>query len=329
MTAPANSPSTVRNPVGFASMIGIEPQPLPDLLTAAGRHGLSHVEVNCGPTFPPIGEADFGGHLDVERFGPGDAARLADICAENAVTVHALAPMLNLLTSEEGLREQRVAYARACILACERIGAGLLVTFAGSAHGMWFWGMPGTGGDPSSRVAENIRAFADVYGPLSRFAADHGVRIAFETAGRGGGEGNLAHAPELWERMFAAVPSDALGLSFDPSHLLWLGALDPAAAVREFGPKVFHAEAKDTEVLPDVLLRQGIWGSGWWRYRLPGHGSVDWGAYLSALAEIGYSGPVTIENEDPFSPGLGPTALAARYLEEHMPPVPTPQKAES
>jgi sugar phosphate isomerase/epimerase len=329
MTVQTKSGTVGRNPVGFASMIGIQPQPLRDLLAAAGRHELSHVEVNCGPTFPAIGEADFGGHLDAERFDSGEAARLADICEENAVTVHALAPMLNLLTPDEGLREQRVAYARACILACERIGARLLVTFAGSAHGMWFWGMPGTGGDRSSRVTENVQAFADVYGPLSQFAADHGVRIAFETAGRGGGEGNLAHAPELWDRMFAAVPSDALGLSFDPSHLIWLGALDPAAAVRQFAPKVFHAEAKDTEILPDVLRRQGVWGSGWWRYRLPGRGSVDWGAYLSALAEIGYRGPVTIENEDPFSPGLGPTAVAARYLEERMPPVPTPTEAES
>ena len=32
--------------------------------------------------------------------------------------------------------------------------------------------------------------------------------------------------------------------------------------------------------------------------RIPGHGDVDWGGYISALLEIGYQGAACIEIED-------------------------------
>ena len=38
----------------------------------------------------------------------------------------------------------------------------------------------------------------------------------------------------------------------------------------------------------------------WWRFRVPGYGSVDWKGFFSVLAEIGYTGAMNIENEDQF-----------------------------
>ena len=32
--------------------------------------------------------------------------------------------------------------------------------------------------------------------------------------------------------------------------------------------------------------------------KIPGHGDVDWGRYISALRDIGYDGPVCLEIED-------------------------------
>ena len=34
----------------------------------------------------------------------------------------------------------------------------------------------------------------------------------------------------------------------------------------------------------------------WWRFRVPGYGSVDWKGFFSVLSEAGYSGAMNIEN---------------------------------
>jgi sugar phosphate isomerase/epimerase len=39
--------------------------------------------------------------------------------------------------------------------------------------------------------------------------------------------------------------------------------------------------------------------SGWWRYRVPGLGQVDWRRIIDILYEAGYDGVVSVEHEDP------------------------------
>ena len=107
----------------------------------------------------------------------------------------------------------------------------------------------------------------------------------------------MANTVENWRRLFEAIPSPALGLAFDPSHFVWMG-MDYIKAVHEFGSRIYCAHAKDCEILPDVLADCGYVGTGWWRYRLPGWGQVDWPGFFTALREVGYSGPLCIEHED-------------------------------
>jgi sugar phosphate isomerase/epimerase len=312
-----------RMKIGVASLIGMEPMPFPELVRWAEANGLATLEVNVGPTFPRIGEADYPGHLDLVRIVRDGPGFVEEALGDSGVRISSLAPMINLLTADESLRGERLEAMRQTIDACAALGVETLVTFAGSAFGMHFWGMPGVGDDhPSNRVADNLRIFTAVYGPLADYAADRGVRIAFETAGRGGPQGNLAHSPELWERMFDALPSPALGLSFDPSHLVWLQIPHAPDLIREFADRLFHVDGKDTEILTGRLTRQGILGSGWWRYRLPGWGQVDWPGVISALRDIGYDDVVSIENEDPLLPGAAGVIWAARYLEQFLYPTP-------
>jgi len=307
--------------IGFASLVGVEPMPFPELVELAAVHELDAIEVNVGSSYGRIGSATFPGHLDIAsiaRDGPGPLPELLD---RHGMRISALAPMVNLLTADLAKRDARIAEFRATIDACVRLGVGTLVTFTGSAFGMHFWGMPGVGdGHPSNHVADNLRIFREVYAPLAGYAEGCGVRIAFETAGRGGPEGNLAHSPELWERMFDAVPSPAVGLSFDPSHLVWLQIPDIPGVIRAFGDRIYHVDGKDTEILHDRLARQGILGSGWWRYRLPGLGALDWRAILSALADIGYHDVISIENEDPLCPGFAGVSWAAGFLRTQLLP---------
>ena len=128
-------------------------------------------------------------------------------------------------------------------------------------------------------------------------AKELGVKVALENCPA---IGNVACSPAMWRKTFSALPD--LALAYDPSHLVWQ-FIDPYIALREFGERVVHVHAKDTEILPDVLQEVGIEGSGWWRYRMPGWGSVNWTRIVSQLMEAGYDGYVSIEHEDPVWEG--------------------------
>lgn len=305
---------------GVASLVGIEPLPFPDFLRAAGAHGLETVEINVGPTFARLGGAEYGGHLDLAAIVRDGPQATLELVAQHGLAISALAPMLNLLAPDAGVRAERIAAFKLTIDACAALGVGTVVTYGGSAFGMHFQGLPGVGeGHPSNMLAENLRQFAEVYTSLAAYAEGRGVRIAFETAPRGGGQGNLAHAPALWDAIFEAVPSPALGLSFDPSHLVWLQIPGIPDIIRRYGAKIYHMDGKDTEILAGRLATQGNLGNAWWRYRLPGCGALDWVAILSALRDIGYDGALDIENEDPLALGLAGAAWSANYLRGLLP----------
>ena len=167
--------------------------------------------------------------------------------------------------------------------------------------------------------AAKLKSFAAIFGDIAKLAEDRGFQIAIENCPHGGR--NIAWSPAMWERMFDAIPSESLGLEYDPSHLVWEG-IDPIAPIREFASRIYAFHAKDTEILTPVLRREGILGRGWWRARIPGWGEIDWKAIFGALADIRYDGDIIIEHEDPvfsderFEEGL---RLGLRHLRKYMP----------
>lgn len=307
--------------IGVASLIGVEPIPFPELVQWAAAHDIPALEVNVGPGFPSIGDASYGGHLDLDGIIANGSGPIQDALGDAGVHIASLAPMINLMSSDLGLRAERSETMRKTIDVCQILDVDTVVTFAGSAFGMHFWGLPGVGGKhASNKVAANLAIFREVYGPIADYAADRGVRIAFETAGRGGPEGNIAQSPELWDAMFEAVSSPTIGLSFDPSHLIWLHVPHIGDVIRAYGSRIYHVDGKDCEIMPARLARQGVLGNDWWRYRLPGLGSVPWPEVFSALRDVGYDGIIAIENEDPLCPGFAGVAWAADYLRRMLLP---------
>jgi sugar phosphate isomerase/epimerase len=60
-------------------------------------------------------------------------------------------------------------------------------------------------------------------------------------------------------------------------------------------------------------------GAGWWRYRLPGLGAVDWNVFITSLADAGYDGPLSIEHEDPLWEGdLATVQRGLRVARDHL-----------
>jgi sugar phosphate isomerase/epimerase len=280
--------------LGFLSACMPE-RPLEEVAKWAGAHGYEALELAA---WPQLGDRPFtASHLAVDAgFGEREAERVLTILEDNGLTLSALAYYDNNLDPDLQAREANHAHVRACIDAAALLGGVPVGTFVGR--------------DPGRSVAENLREAERVLPPLVDHAGERGVKLMIENCVMegwtpDGAPGNLGYSPELWEWMFSL----GLYLNFDPSHLLWLG-IDPVAALRPYVDRVIHAHAKDAETFPERRNRYGFfgrlaereadpWDMGWWRYRIPGRGQVDFPAYVDALYEGGYDGVLSVEHEDP------------------------------
>ena len=164
-------------------------------------------------------------------------------------------------------------------------GATVVAGFAGRLRG--------------KKVDESMSRYKEVFGPLAKRAADRGVRIAFENCDMGGdwnsGDFNIAYSPTAWEMMFNEVPSDSIGLEWEPCHQMY-NLIDPLPQLRKWINKVYHVHGKDATVLWDVVKTSGIRGGKQFVYhRTPGFGDTNWTDVISILRMGGYTGCIDIE----------------------------------
>lgn len=86
-----------------------------------------------------------------------------------------------------------------------------------------------------------------------------------------------------------------LFINFDPANMILYGTGEPIEALKLVGKYVRSVHCKDATWSDQP-------GKTWGQEMPLGEGQVDFPAYLSALREIGYSGPLTIEREIPQEP---------------------------
>jgi len=263
---------------------------LPEVLRWAGEVGFDAVDVSA----PPIRTSSTWHHESALALaGLGGAGRDAFLAAldEAGLVCACLACNVVLLDPDAARAERAAAHA------------GLAVELAGTI-GVPVVRLPlirpGT-----MRPGDAIAAFTRCAEPILATAAGAGVRVAIDTDPLVGRDvpdvpGTAAFCPELWEKLFTHARSDALGLALDPGALLWQG-IDPVGALTDYAEKVFHVRARDAETT--VLRRQDCGflrpSGGWWRYRLPGLGEVDWRRLLDRARELGYAGALAIDHADP------------------------------
>lgn len=276
--------------LGFVSAI-LPELSLTEVATFAASAGFDCVELMCWPR----GKAErrYAGvtHVDVQEFGPGEAAPVKEAMAAAGVAISGLGYYPNPLTADREEAQVYIDHLHKVILAAEQLGLDRVNTFIGR--------------DPARSIDENWGRFREVWPPLVRFAEDHGVRIGIEncpmlfTADEWPGGKNLAISPAVWRRMFEEIPSPSFGLNYDPSHLVWQ-QMDPYRPIREFADRIFHVHAKDVRVDRERLKEVGILATPleYHSPKLPGLGDVDWSAFFAALTDAGYNGPVCIEVED-------------------------------
>jgi sugar phosphate isomerase/epimerase len=89
----------------------------------------------------------------------------------------------------------------------------------------------------------------------------------------------------------ADVERPNLRINFDPANLILYGSGEPIAALRELAPHVVSVHCKDGDWPPAGV--PGALGSE----RPLGKGSVGIPAFIQALREIGFTGPLNVERE--------------------------------
>jgi sugar phosphate isomerase/epimerase len=266
---------------------------LGDIATWASGHGYEALEVAA---WPALGDRPFTAtHIDVGDGDKLDVDGVLGVFAEHGLTLSSLAYYDNNLHPDPDERRAVNEHVRKCIDAAAALGCPTVGTFVGR--------------HPGRSVRENLADAEQVFRPIVDRAGERGVKVIIENCVMEGWHpdgypGNLAYSPELWEWMFSL----GLYLNFDPSHLAWIG-IDPVAAVRPYVDRIPHAQAKDVELFPDRRNRYGFfgkavdrddpWDVGWWRFRVPGLGQVDWVRLVDALYEGGFDGVLSVEHEDP------------------------------
>jgi len=261
-----------------------------EVLFHAADIGYDCVEVMCWPPGGP--DRKYGGvtHVDCTDFTQSQADETLALCDKYGVEISALGYYSIPLSADEEQARVACEHLRKIIAAAPLLGLSTVNTFIGANHTL--------------SLDENFKRFEQVWPDLIRFAEDHNVRIGIENcpmlfADTWPSGLNLARTPDVWRRMFAAIPSDNFGLNYDPSHLR-MQLMDPIAPIREFGPKIFHAHAKDMRIDQHSLDDVGSLVVPMDRStaKIPGLGDIDWGQWVGALTDAGYDGPVCVEVED-------------------------------
>jgi sugar phosphate isomerase/epimerase len=219
------------------------------------------------------------------------------------------------------VRERAAEEMQVTACAAAALGVSVVTGFSGSAVWHLLAMFPPVAAE---RIERGFADFAARWNPILDVFDEVGVRFALEVH-----PSEIAYDFWTTQRALEALEQrPALGLNFDPSHMLWQD-VDPAVFLYDFRDRVYHVHVKDTK--RRLNGRNGRLGSHlpWadprrgWDFISPGHGDVPWEDCLRVLNAIGYDGPLSVEWEDAGMDRLvgAPDALAfTRRLAAIEPP---------
>lgn len=301
--------------LGFVSAI-LADKTFEEMMDIASDLGYACVEVACWPK----GKAErrYAGvtHIDVDDLSEEKIEAIKAYSRKKKVALSSLAYYPNPMDGNLQGRELSITHLLKVIDASAKLGIHMVTTFIGR--------------DQTKTVEENLVLFQEIWPPILRHAEQAGVRIAIENCpmlfGRDqwpGGQ-NLFTTPRIWREVLKFGNSDVLGINYDPSHMIWQ-QMDYLAPLYEFKDRIFHVHFKDIKLYQEKLNEVGImaYPLDYMSPKLPGYGDVNWGAYVSALHDIGYDGYACIEVEDrAFEESedkvLDSLKISKRYMEQFV-----------
>lgn len=273
--------------------------PLKEKAELARDYGFKALEIAC---WPRSNERDYSGSdIDVANLTQEEANEIKAYFKEYGLKITSLAYYDNNLDCDLERRASVNNHFKKCVDVAVMLEVPAVGTFVGR--------------NVNKNIEENFVEFEEVFTELVEYAEEKGIKVIIENCDmngwhRKGEPGTITFTPELWREMFRRVPNKNFGLNYDPSHLHHL-LIDYIAPINEFKDRIFHTHAKDTEIFEEKLKMYGKWdkqlstteGTGYWRYRMPGLGDINWEGFINELKRVGYDGVLSIEHEDPLYEG--------------------------
>ncbi|TFB71431.1 sugar phosphate isomerase/epimerase [Cryobacterium glaciale] len=294
---------------------------LPEALSIISGLGLTGIELNSGGFLPPAHIPTFDDILI------SDTARddFLGIFEGTGVGIAGLNCNGNPLHPNARIGDKHAEDIRRSIRLAERLGQHRVVTMSGlpggepgALHTNWI--VNAWNSDALDVLDYQWGIAAGFWREIDRLAADHDVKVALELHPQ-----NIVFNPADIRKLVELTGATNVGVELDASHLFWQ-QMDPVAVIRDLGPLVFHAAAKDVRVNPETAALYGVldnrfrrlssdeprtnlggdeWANEWpkpaaWDFVAlgKGHDVAYWTEFLRALYEVDPDILVNIEHED-------------------------------
>ena len=303
--------------LGFVTAI-LGDHSLEEVFEFASNHGFKCIEVMCWPA-SGMDTRRYAGvcHIDVDRLDDGAIIQIKGLQDKYKVKISGLGYYPNPLDPDPVHSAFYIDHICKVIKACRALDIPVMNTFIGR--------------DPGQSIEYNLDRYKEVWPAIVAYAESLNVKIGIEncpmlfTRDEWPGGKNLASTPAIWDRMFEIIPSPALGLNYDPSHLIWQ-RMDEIQPIYDYKERLHHIHLKDAKVYADKLNRHGImaYPLQYHSPKLPGLGDVRWRDFFSALTSVRYRGPVCIEVEDKAYEGskediYASIKTAKRFVSQFLP----------
>ena len=296
-------------------------RPLEDAIKVIAGLGLNGIEINSGGFLPPV-------HIpEIDEIITDPAAAKAYLAHFDGtgVEITGLNCNGNPLHPNPVIGEKHAEDVRRSIRAAAALGQKRVVTMSGLPGGE-----PGTL-HPNWIVNAWNSAALDVldyqweiaarfWSEIDQLAGDHGVKVALELHPQ-----NLVFNARDIRKLVELTGATNIGVEMDASHLFWQQA-DPVAVVRELGPLILHAAAKDVRINVENARLNGVLDNGFrrlspdeprvnlggdeWANEWPkdsswdfvalgkGHDVAYWAEFIRALHDVDPDMCLNIEHED-------------------------------
>ena len=296
-------------------------RPLEDAVEVVASLGLGGIEINSGGFLAPVHIPE----IDQIIAEPSVARKYLRRFDGTGVEIAGLNCNGNPLHPNPVIGKKHAEDVRRSIRAAAALGQTRVVTMSG---------LPG--GEPGTRHpnwivnAWNSAALdvldyqweiaAEFWSGIDQLAKDHGVKVALELHPQ-----NLVFNARDVRKLIRLTGAVNIGVEMDASHLFWQQA-DPVAVVRELGPLIFHAAAKDVRINVENARLNGVLDNGFrrlapdeprvnlggdeWANEWPrdsswdfvalgkGHDVAYWTEFIRALYEVDPDMCLNIEHED-------------------------------
>lgn len=241
-------------------------RPLEEVVDFAASAGFDAIEI------------DVGGHIKT----PDRVEAAVTLARSRGLSVSSIIYFGNQLDADRDKRRELRTKTADFAKAIGEAGVPIFVIFPGR--------------DDSASEDANYDDFAEFAIKLIAETQSSGLTFAIENW-PGPRDNFIGTTPRGWQELFRRITDPRFGLEFDPSHLLRIG-VDPYQAMEAVKDRIAILHAKDTAIDKDVLEAVGYHGKGWWQYKLPGLGLIDWPRFLRQARGAGFDGTLSIEHED-------------------------------